>query len=308
MIADRLSHLPRRKHRDLKRALQILFEEFEDFQKNKTTDKAKRGRIVKMILYGSYARGGWVENRSSGYFSDYDLLIVVDHESLVEESEIWDAVRDRIAQDIFLKPTFYPEVSFIIHSYADLNDQLARGRPFFADIAREGIVLYEATGYPLATAGLLTPEVRREEEWLHFDTWFAGAENRFFLARVAIAHGMTKEAAFELHQVAEQLYHCTMLVLTLYSPKLHALRRLRRMAEGLDLRLVEAWPRRTHMERKPFNLLHDAYVKARYSRHYAITRDELDWLVERLTVLQRIVSDICTERLGPQPPSVSPDQ
>ena len=35
------------------------------------------------------------------------------------------------------------------------------------------------------------------------------------------------KAAFELHQAGEQLYHCALLVLPLYSPKLHKLNFLR---------------------------------------------------------------------------------
>jgi len=38
----------------------------------------------------------------------------------------------------------------IIQTLADGNDQLSRGRPFFFDIARDGIPLYEEPGHPLA--------------------------------------------------------------------------------------------------------------------------------------------------------------
>jgi predicted nucleotidyltransferase len=43
--------------------------------------KGKRGRILKLILFGSYARGDWVEDRKSGYRSDYDVLVVVNYDS-----------------------------------------------------------------------------------------------------------------------------------------------------------------------------------------------------------------------------------
>jgi predicted nucleotidyltransferase/HEPN domain-containing protein len=307
VIADRLPHLPPRKHRVLTRALQILFEEFENFQKNKTSESAKRGRIVRVILYGSHARGDWVEDRKSGYFSDYDLLVVVNTESLVDEDDIWDSVRDRLVQTDLMKSFVHSTVNVIVHSHHDVNDQLARGRPFFVDIDRDGIALFEATGYPLAKPGLLTPEERNAEAWLHFDTWFTDGQYWLTRAKQSIADDRLRFAAFDLHQFVEGLYHCTLLVLTLYSPQLHALRELRRRAEDLDRRLVDAWPRRTRTLRKPFNLLHDAYVKARYSRHYAITREELDWLVRQAEILERIVATICAERLGPRPPPGSPE-
>ncbi|WP_426214382.1 HEPN domain-containing protein [Methylobacterium sp. NFXW15] len=305
ILEDRLAHLPMRKRRDLARAMAILFEEFEEFQKRKTSDTKKRGRIVRVVLYGSHARGDWVEDRRSGYFSDYDVLVVVNHDDLVDEVDLWDPVRDRIIQTEMLKPWPHATTNIIVHTYADVNDQVARGRPFFTDLFRDGITLYEAIGFPLAEPGPLTPEERNEEAWLHYDTWFDEAARGFRGARFYMGEGSHRKAAFELHQVTEGLFHCTLLVLTLYSPKLHALRRLRPMAEGVDRRLVEAWPRNTRLSRRHFNLLHDAYVKARYSRHYTITAEELEWLAERIGVLHRIVQQVCLEHLGPRPKSVA---
>ncbi len=59
MDTERLAHLPDRKRRELQHAVRILFEEFEDAQKTKLSDKARRGRILKLVLFGSYARGDW---------------------------------------------------------------------------------------------------------------------------------------------------------------------------------------------------------------------------------------------------------
>ena len=89
MENERLAHLPEKKRRELKRVAQILFDEYEDALKTKLSDKAKRGRIHKLILFGSHARGDWVEDRKSGYRSDYDLLVVVNYESFGEQHESW---------------------------------------------------------------------------------------------------------------------------------------------------------------------------------------------------------------------------
>jgi hypothetical protein len=52
---------------------------------------------------------------------------------------------------------------FIGHCINEVNDQLARGRPFFSDIARDGLTLYEAPGHPLARPKALTPEEVKAE-------------------------------------------------------------------------------------------------------------------------------------------------
>ena len=97
-----------------------------------------------------------------------------------------------------------------------MNDQLAHGRPFFVDIARDGLVIYEAPGFPLIEPKPLAPEVAKAEARRHFDHWFPGADRFLKLATVAIDDGFRNEAAFLLHQTAERLYHCILLVLALY--------------------------------------------------------------------------------------------
>jgi len=79
-----LDHLPAAKRRELERVARVLFDEFEDAVKNRLSDKRKGGRILKLILFGSYARGDWVEDRASGYISDYDLLVVVNSETFTD--------------------------------------------------------------------------------------------------------------------------------------------------------------------------------------------------------------------------------
>ena len=64
------------------------------------------------------------------------------------------------------------------------------------------------------------------------------------------------------------------------------------------MRLVNAWPRETRRERAMFEKLKDAYVKARYSKHYRINAEELTWLGEQVEELGRVVHAICTERIA----------
>jgi uncharacterized protein len=294
---DQLAHLPARKRRELQRVLKVLFDEFEEAQKSKLSDKAKRGRILKLILFGSYARGNWVEDHKGGYYSDYDVLVVVNSQSVAEDFEAWERANERLLQDHTVTGHIGTPVNVIVHTLQEVNDQLAHGRPFFVDIARDGIVLYEEPGHPLAEPKPLTPDAARAEAQRHFDRWFPSAEAFQVSAEFLLRRGNPNEAAFNLHQTTERLYHCALLVLTLYSPKLHRLEKLRSKAEGIDARLIEAWPRDTKFARRSFTRLDRAYVDARYSEHYEITTEELGWLVERIKVLQTIVKDVCEERL-----------
>lgn len=305
MLPDRLNNLPDRKRRELERATQILFAEFNEALKTKLSEKAKRGRILKLILFGSYARGDWVEDRKSGYLSDYDLLVIVNEERFAEQYEAWEKASERFLQELTITRQLATPVNLIVHTYQDLNAQLAQGRPFFVDIARDGVMLYEAPGFPLASPKTLTPEEARELAGRYFEQWFPDTVELLAGAEFYRNRGNLNLAAFQLHQAAERLYHCALLVLALYSPKSHKLTFLRSQAERIAPPLIDIWPRDSRFAKRSFTRLDRAYVDARYSPAFEITCEELAWLVERVTMLQETVAAICNARIDGSEPSTS---
>lgn len=93
-------------------------------------------------------------------------------------------------------------------------------------------------------------------------------------------------------------YAAYLLTTTSYSPSTHNLRKLRALAEDLDARFRAVWPDEDRFQRRAFERLKDAYVKARYSKHYKIAEDELEWLGARAEVLAGLVKEVCEERLA----------
>ncbi len=79
---------------------------------------------------------------------------------------------------------------------------------------------------------------------------------------------------------------------------MHNLAFLRTQAERLDRRLIYVWPDDNRKQRTMFEKLKEAYVKARYSRHYRISEEELIWLGEQVDELGRVVHAICAERIA----------
>ena len=79
-----LEHLPEAKRRELERVVEILFSEFEAAIAGGKAEFKRQGQILKVILFGSYARGDWVDDPVGGYVSDYDLLVVVNDEKLTD--------------------------------------------------------------------------------------------------------------------------------------------------------------------------------------------------------------------------------
>jgi predicted nucleotidyltransferase/HEPN domain-containing protein len=296
-MRDQLDHLPASKQRELAHVVRVLFEEFEAAHAMGTQKWKKKGRILKLVLYGSHARGDWVDDPIGGYHSDYDILIVVNDERLTD-FELWSAAEDRLMRDLTINKALSAPVSFIVHTLTDVNQQLERGRPFFIDIIKQGIALYEAEGFEFATPRDLPPEEARAEAQGHFDEWFGTATEFLAGAEFHRNRGSAKVAAFNYHQATERFYHCALLVLSLYSPKSHRLNFLRSQCEQIAPSLIAAWPRDDKFSRRCFELLRQAYVNARYSPHYVIADDELAWLSERVAVLWSLVEKICLDRLS----------
>lgn len=301
MMKSSLNHIPLRKQRELARALEILHEEFEDALGEGTADFKKRGRILKIILFGSYARGTFVDepHTMKGYRSDFDLLVIVNNRKLTDFAEYWYKAADRLIRDSFIEtPT-----QFIVHSRREVNTELKEGHYFFSDIRKEGIVLYELDDEPLAEPKPLTAEERLRVAREHFEERLPNAQRSQQTAAFQLANSATdikwrKDAAFALHQTLEQAYSSVLLTLTNYGPPSHNIKFLRSLAEEQDLRLVEAFPRDQHRERAWFNTINEAYVKARYSKHFEISEEALVWLGERTAHLLERVKIVCDEHIA----------
>lgn len=295
-----LDHLPPAKQRELERVVQILFEEFADATAIATSDWKKNARILKVILYGSYARGGWVDepHTAKGYQSDFDLLVIVNNEKLTDRVEFWVNAEDRLNRELAITKTLRTPVNFIVHTLREVNDGLAHGRYFFMDIARDGIALYESDPTEFHEPKPKTPQQALAMAREYFEEWFPTAAGFRRNAGYAERDGDRKLAAFLLHQATERLYHCVLLVCTFYTPHVHNLGFLRTQAERIDPRLIDAWPRDNRVDRARFEKLKEAYVKARYSKHYRISEDELAWLGERVEALGQAVQVICAEHIA----------
>ncbi len=298
-----LDHLPARKQRDLEQIVAVLHEEFADKIKTATQPDRKLGRILKIILFGSHARGDWVEDRTSGYFSDYDILVIVSHADFTDMATYWGPAEDRLMRG---REMFHSLPQFIVHTLDEVNTGLTTGQYFFTDIIRDGVLLYELTDqtpkgqakYKLATPTPPDQATAKKMAQEYYEHWIESAKSGLKGARFYIEGGDKNDAAFLLHQTTERAYTCFLLTKTLYNPSTHNIKNLRSMAEAKEEHLRPIWPRGQKPYDKRFELLKKAYVEARYSKHYEITAEELEWLLERVEDLVGQVDALCQDYLN----------
>ncbi|MBL4836034.1 MAG: nucleotidyltransferase and HEPN domain-containing protein [Kordiimonadaceae bacterium] len=294
-LGEILPHLPPEKQAELSRALRIIFEEFEDARVLATSETKRMGRILHVVLFGSFTGDNWVEDPKSGYMSDFDLLIVVNNQVFTDCSTYWYKAEERLLRN----PSIRREVNFIVHDLGEVNSKLCEAQYFFSDIVREGIPLYELTKTkPLKKPGILDEAEAKRQARRYFEGAFSKVDSFQAYSQLAISRGELSLAAFLLHQAVEAAYNCLLLVYTLYSPASHNIKFLRSLSENLDDTLIGAWPRTEKADRATFSTLKRAYVDARYSSNYEITKDQLNWLLERVKMLEELVKASCAKALG----------
>lgn len=288
-----LDHLPHVQQAELARVRDTLMAEFAQAIATATQPWKKNGKILKIILFGSYARNDWVDEPENGYQSDFDLLVIVSHEDLTDIAGYWYIAEDKILHD----PAVQRPVNIIVHTLDEVNKALGRGEYFWVDIVRDGVVLYELPNHALATPKPLTAADALAMAQGYFEHWLGRVDSAINGAAFYRKSEEVKDAVFTLHQATERAYICYLLVRTLYFPRSHNIKFLRSLSEDKEPRLVDAWPRATRIDRRRFELLKRAYVEARYSPSYEIGVEDLDALANSVRQLRDIVEALSLERL-----------
>ncbi|QCB57045.1 HEPN domain-containing protein [Sphingopyxis sp. PAMC25046] len=297
-MKSEIDHLPSKQQDELERIKLVLMEEFARSIERSTKDVKRNGKILKIILFGSYARSDWVDEPENGYQSDFDILIIVSHADLTDIADHWYLAEDKILRD----PAIGRTLNIIVHTLDEVNRALGRGEYFWVDILRDGIMLYELPNHALAVPKPLTPADAYEMAAGYFEECLPAIDVQLATVDFQVGRGnddlvWRKAAAFTLHQAVERAYACYLLTNTFYFPRSHNIKFLRSLAEDREPRLVEAWPRENKLGRRRFELLKRAYVEARYSSSYTIAADDLEALAAAATRLRDIVGQICRERV-----------
>lgn len=292
-MKSEIDHLPAKQQSELGRITQLLMEEFARSIERATMEWKRNGKILKIILFGSYARSDWVDEPENGYQSDFDLLIIVSHEDLTDIADHWYIAEDRILRD----PAIGRTVNIIVHTMQDVNQALRRGEYFWVDIIRDGIALYELPNHPLTAPQPMTAGDAHKMASEYFSAHLRKIDSALKIANFALKEGERNDAAFLLHQAVERAYGCFLLTHTFYFPRSHNIKFLRSLAEDKEQRLVAVWPRDSKIDRRRFELLKRAYVEARYSPSYAISADDLAALADAANRLRDIVEQLCSERI-----------
>ncbi len=250
-----------------------------------------------IILFGSYARNEWVEekydNEHYKYQSDFDVLVIVETKS----EAIQGRFEREIEETIEKIEAIQTPVSVIVHDMDFVNRRLSKAQFFFTDIKKEGVILHDSGKFQLKEARELLPTERKKLAQDDFSYWFNNADELILGFKFYFDQNRYATAAFLLHQVTERLYSGILLTFTRYKPNTHDLIILRKLANSVDERLIPIFPLDNFDNKRLFKLLRKAYVDARYNPNYLITQSELTQLYQNVEKLKTIGERICQEKI-----------
>jgi uncharacterized protein len=280
-LKTNIGHLPENKQEELRLLKQVI---------------AADRNVHMLILFGSFATGKWVEDKYTEdgitftYNSDFDLLVVTYREDFKTQMKIEQAIKERCIDN----NRVHTRVSPIFHGIKHVNGMLEYGNYFFADIKKEGIMLFDSGRYQLSEPLDLSPEEQKAKMQENFEQWFESGNEFLIDFTNAFERASYFNASFLLHQSVERYYTAILLTFTDYRPKEHDLNSLNIKAISADKRFAKVFPQEIPEQKDRFRLLVRAYIDARYRmKQYHITKEDLEYLGDRVQLLKELTKTIC---------------
>ena len=281
-----LAHLPKEKQTEL-----MLITE-------KICDIVPQAEMI--FLYGSYARGDWVNGphiQGRGRLtirkrSDYDIFVVTRFAYTAKDTALWDKVKGQLAKmDLSTLVRIIPrEIDFV-------NYKLRQGQYFFTEICEQGIILYDSEEVELSDRKELDPIETKQIAQNTFDEVFHSAKAFYNSSQHNLEVDEYKLAAFELHQAVEFASKTVLLIFGGECPQEHHLDVLGDLAADYCPQLKGLIPRESDSQKQLFELLDYAYIGARYDREYKITKQQLEQLAPCVKKLHKLTERICKEKI-----------
>lgn len=257
-----------------------------------------------IILFGSYARDKyvlWDERVEFGvhtsYQSDLDIMLVLyQSHTHIAEQRLREKVLPRYHKALEGRRHASPQ--FIVEDSGILNKELEKRQYFYTEIVKDGIVLYDTKAFELAKPRKLSFQDIKSFAEEEFNKYYPSGSVFLTVGKYTKTINEYVNGSFQLHQSCERFYHAISLVFTNYRPKNHKLVELAALVKEYSRDLSTIFPQNTDFEKRCYDLLCRAYIEARYNKEFVVTKEELEYMIERIEVLKETTRQICTEKIA----------
>ena len=277
-----LSNLPEYKVNELGTITETILKELDDVQM--------------IILFGSYARGNWVEdvcsekNFTYEYKSDFDILIVTKYAEAANNPDLRHKIEGKLNRT-------ETTVNIIFHDIQFINTQLNNGQYFFSDIQKEGIILYDSGRFRFANKRKLNMGKRKKTAQQDFDVWYEKAKRFYIHFQQDLGKKWYNVALFELHQSIKCFYTTMLLVFGGYKPQNCDLEKLGRYVASYEPVFLTVFHCTTERQDKILKLLNNAHAHICSEDSHNITKVDLAHLEHCTQKLMELTQEICKKKI-----------
>lgn len=212
----------------------------------------------------------------------YDLLIINKQEARLKDHEIIDLVNNRFKNQASINVLSHSEVS-VLHA-------LKENHPFFFNVLRNGVMLYQAEESLLKLIDL--NKAKEEHSPIpvrEYTRAFELSEHLLQVASDAIGGGVYDVGVFLLHQCMEQTCIASVKAHLQYRPTTHSLRKLIDLVNCYIPQARTYFPCSTMDEQELFDFLKKAYSDVRYKTVYRVPSHIAFALLVRVEKFQKLL-------------------
>jgi predicted nucleotidyltransferase/HEPN domain-containing protein len=278
-----LSNLPEYKVNELATVTETILNELDDVQM--------------IILFGSYARGNWIEDVCSEKDctyeckSDFDILVVTKYAEAANNPELQHKIEAKLNRT-------ETTVNLVFHDIQFINAQLNNGQHFFSDIQKEGIILYDSGRFRFAKKRKSNIQKRKKIAQQDFDEWYEKANRFYNHFQQDLENKWYNEALFELHQSIKCFYTTMLSVFGGYKPQDCDLEKLGRYVASYEPVFLTVFHCTTERQDKIFKLLNNAQAHICNSENsHNITKVDLAHLEQCVRKLMELTREICKKKI-----------
>lgn len=187
---------------------------------------------------------------------------------------------------------------FRIFSFEYAEQQLRKGNLFFVHGCRWDNVVYKSSALELDVFHEYTAN---EKTVNNIEASFQREYTKIMAFKDGATFFIEKEnypqAAFMLHQYTELWYRYAALFIMGKERKSHSIKELQTYLKAFAPQLGRLFNTEIEDERILLKLLDDAYVKTRYGNDYHITKEQIDLILKKASVVEAVVSKLFYNKL-----------
>jgi HEPN domain-containing protein len=178
----------------------------------------------------------------------------------------------------------------IVKSVREAARLRKKGNPFFITSCTEGKMIYQREGSELEASSQINKEESISFSGLQLsiaESFFRGSKLFFEIENYTLS-------TFMLHQAAEGALSATLYFTTGYREQTHNLNRQLTLCKLWLPQVASLLDVTTEEEQKTFRLLQHSYHSSRYNPGFIVTKEQTEWLQEKITLLLKEAKTVIT--------------